>query len=164
MLNKRHKYNIDSKAADEALKNVFAACDTQPNDKPLHLIRAWNIANTATAKLGFWISILLLMLILAMPLAFRNQAGSTNSPMAISSQSGVERHYYDEVNGCFVMILYGDDIDYNGVYAKTDDGEIILPVEANETTRRVGIPFKEGNLNIYIPKMDGTVIQAVLSR
>lgn len=165
MYRKKLKYNIGKKAADETLKNIFAACDQKPNDKSLEVIRVWTIANTTVVKVCFYISILALVLILLSPLAFRNQE---NTHFGINSQKKYEvevvSHHMDNENNCFVMVIKGQGVDYNGIYGKMDNGKVVFPSSIDKITGEVRIPFTEGNLNIFIPKEDGTTTQAVLSR
>lgn len=165
MFRKKQRYNIGKKAADETLQNIFAACDQKPNDKSLESIRVWTIANTTAVKVGLYVSLFALLLILLSPLAFRNQEKAHfgfNAPS--KNEVEVVSHHIDDANHCFVMIIKGRGVDYDGIYGKYDNGKVVFPSEISIETGEVRIPFTEGNLNIYIPKEDGTTTQAVLSR
>lgn len=164
MLRRRNtKYVINKKAANDTLQSVFEACEQEPNSKPLELIQAWAIANTTIVKVGMWMSVALLVMVLVMPLAFVSSREADNGLGEVDNVKVVE-HYLDVDNDCFVMVLYGNGIDYNGIYALRDDGRTVFPQEIDEDNHTVKIPFVEGNLNIYIPKSDGTFLQAVLSK
>ena len=158
---KKRSYNIDRKVADETLKNVFAACEQQPNTKPLEVIRVRSIASDVVVKIGFVASIILLVLVLTMPLAFGLPSGDKDKH---KSNISIENHYIDTELRCFVMNLKGENIDYDGIYARKDDGTIVVPFRIDEENKTVMIPFNGGNINIFIPNGDGTYIQAVLSK
>jgi len=164
LFSKNKKYNINTKAANETLQNVFAACEIEPNETPLEVIRAINIASAAVVKIGFYISIALLVVVLMMPFAFKDSAKNKRNDTTGTSVVKVTGHYLDTDNGCFVMTLSGDGILYDKIYAKRDDGSIVIPSKIDEDNNMIFIPFTEGNINIYIPKEDGSVMQAVLSR
>ena len=156
---KRNKiYSINKKAANEALQNVFAACEQTPNTKSLDALLIKNIANTTLVKIGKWMSVALLILILFCPLVFY-MAGKDAQDLTKKTDIKVTRHYLDEDNECFVMELSGSDIYYEGIYAKKDDGSIIYPVEASDGT--VKFHFENGTINIFIPDTEGGIVQAV---
>lgn len=157
--NRNNKYVINSDVANNTLKNVFEACDLEPNTKSLTSLKTWNIVNATGAKVGMWVSVALLVLIICMPLAFLHDHSSSNEVLKVE----VIDHYMDKDNGCFVMTLSGDSVYYDGIYAVNEAGEVVPPVEIDEEAHIVKIPFTEGNLNIYISKNDGTYVHAVLS-
>lgn len=159
----RNKYVINKKAANDTLKNVFEACELEPNTKPLELIEVWTIANATIVKIGMWLSVALLIGVLVMPLAFVGCVEKDNG-LVTNDRVEISNHYLDEEHGYFVMVIDGEIVDYNSVYAVDSNGGTIFPVEINEDEHTVKIPFKEGNLNIFIPKTDGTFVQAILSK
>lgn len=160
---KNKKYNMDMQAANETLQNVFAACEQEPNERPLEVIWVWNVASAAVVKAGFRISIVLLVLVLLMPVAFIKSSGEDSSNKKVA-EAVITNHYMDKEDGCFVIVLEGDGINYEEIYAKRDSGVIVYPKSIDRDLGEVRIPFVEGNLNIYIQKSDGTFIQAVLSK
>lgn len=163
MLRKRNKkYIINKKAANDTLQSVFEACEQQPNTKPLEVIEAWTIVNSTVVKVGLWMSVVLLAMVLAMPLAFVNCKEADDGLRDANVE--VVDHYLDEEDGCFVMVLDGVEIDYDGIYAVSNEGKTVFPESTEESTGEVRIPFASGTLNIYIPKSDGTYMQAVLSK
>lgn len=157
-----NKYSIDKKAADAALQNVFAACDQNPNETPLEVIRAISIANAAVVKIGLISSIILLALVLVSPLAFLHTEKTSHDKGA--NKVKVTGHYMDNESECFVMCLSGDGIIYEEIYALTDDGATITPSKIDTASGMVFIPFRDGNINIYVPNEDGGCLQAVLSK
>ena len=70
MAHKGNKYNLDRKTADATLQNVFAACEVEPNETPLEVIKIVSFANAAIVRVCFRITIALLVVILLLPLAF----------------------------------------------------------------------------------------------
>ena len=162
MFRRNKIYSINRKAANEALQNVFAACDQTPNTQSLDALLFKNIANTTFVKTGKWISVVLLVLVLLSPVAFyvARDDGSTQSHR---TNITVTDHYLDEENDYFVMRLAGTDIDYKGIYAKKENGAVIYPVET-DPSGLVKFRFESGTLNIYIPDTEGGIVQAVLSK
>ncbi len=162
MFRRNKTYSINRKAANEALQNVFAACDQTPNTQSLDALLFKNIANTTLVKAGKWMSVGLLVLILLSPTVFY-MAGKQNTARAHVTDITVTDHYLDEESGSFVMELKGTDIDYDGIYAKKEDGSILYPSET-DPEGTVKFHFESGTLNIFIPDTEGGVVQAVLSK
>ena len=75
----------------------------------------------------------------------------------------VTNHYLDEENECFVMQITGSNIDYDGIYARRENGAIIYPIDSDRSGT-VRFRFEKGTLNIYIPDTEGGIVQAVLSK
>ena len=162
MFRRNKTYSINKKAANEALQNVFAACEQTPNTQSLDVLLFKNIANTTLVKMGKWMSVALLLLILLSPTVFYI-AGKGHKEKDHRADITVTSHYLDEENECFVMELTGKDIYYEGIYAKKENGTIIYPIETDENGI-VKFHFESGTLNIYIPDTEGGVVQAVLSK
>ena len=162
MFRRNKIYSIDKKAANEALQNVFAACEQTPNTQSLDALLFKNIANTTLVKAGKWMSIALLVLILLCPMVFY-MAGKNQTVREHQTDIKVTSHYLDEESGYFVMTVEGTDIDYDGIYARKENGSKIYPAETdNDGT--VKFRFESGTLNIFIPDTEGGVVQAVLSK
>lgn len=162
MFRRNKIYSINKKAANEALQNVFAACEQTPNTQSLDALLFRNIANTTLVKTGKWLSIALMVLILICPAVFYLE-GKNASAIPHKTDITVTGHYLDTENGCFVMQLSGSNIDYDGIYAKAEDGTVIYPIEADESGE-VRFRFESGTLNIFIPDTEGGIVQAVLSK
>ncbi len=162
MFRRNKIYSINKKAANEALQKVFAACEQEPNTQSLDSLLFKNIANTTLVKTGKWISIALMILVLLCPTVFY-VAGKGADHKAHKADITVTNHYLDEENECFVMELSGQDIYYEGIYAKTEDGTVMYPIESGPD-KTVKFHFEGGTLNIFIPDTEGGVVQAVLSK
>ena len=162
MFRRNKVYSIDKKAANEALQNVFAACEQKPNTQSLDFLLFKNIANTTLVKAGKWMSIALLVLILLCPIVFY-MAGREEPKGDHKSDIKVTSHYLDEEGGYFVMTLEGSNIDYDGIYARNENGSVIHPEEYSHDGT-VRFRFESGTLNIFIPDTEGGVVQAVLSK
>ncbi|MCR5672270.1 MAG: hypothetical protein K6F87_00970 [Lachnospiraceae bacterium] len=162
MFRRNKIYSIDKKAANEALQNVFAACEQTPNTQSLDALLFKNIANTTLVKAGKWMSIALLVLILLCPIVFY-MAGKNQPVSEHKADIRVTSHYLDEESGYFVMTVEGTDIDFDGIYAKKENGSKIYPAETGPEGT-VKFRFESGTLNIFIPDTEGGVVQAVLSK
>ena len=160
MVHTAKKYNLNKKLADKTLKNVLEACEYAPNSQSFDYILAKNIANTTLVKMGERIAVILLILVLLSPLVFT----SVKKNSALQNEVTVVSHELDKSQGVFVMQLRGAGIEYSGIYAKNESGDIIIPDRVEEETGTVWIPFSGGLINIYVPSDDGTVMQAVLSK
>ena len=162
MFRRNKIYSINRKAANEALQNVFAACEQTPNTQSLDALLFKNIANTTLVKLGKWLSVALLVLILLCPIVFYT-AGKQGIDGNSRTDITVTEHHIDIKDQCFVMTLSGDNIYYEGIYAKNEDGSVIYPLSV-EPDGTVRFHFESGTLNIYIPDTEGGIVQAVLSK
>ncbi|MCR5687415.1 MAG: hypothetical protein K6G58_05280 [Lachnospiraceae bacterium] len=162
MFRRNKIYSINKKAANEALQNVFAACEQKPNTQSLDALLFKNIANTTLVKTGKWLSITLLLLVLFCPIVFYMEGKKAESTPHKTDISVVS-HYLDEETESFVMTVEGSDIYYDGIYAKKEDGTVIYPTET-DGSGTVKFHFAGGTLNIYIPDTEGGVVQAVLSK
>ena len=162
MFRRNKIYSINKKAANEALQNVFAACDQTPNTQSLDALLFKNMANTTLVKFGKWMSIALMILVLLCPLVFYME-GQNNEGGTHKADIVVTNHYLDSENDVFVMELAGNDIYYDGIYAKTESGSVVYPTET-DNNGTVKFHFDGGTLNIYIPDTEGGIVQAVLSK
>lgn len=162
MFRRNKIYSINRKAANEALQNVFAACEQTPNTQSLDALLFKNIANTTLVKLGKWLSVALLVLILLCPIVFYT-AGKQGIDGNSRTDITVTEHHIDIKDQCFVMTLSGDNIYYEGIYAKKEDGSVIYPI-STDPDGTVKFHFESGTLNIYIPDTEGGIVQAVLSK
>ena len=94
---RRKIYNMDRKAANKMLQNIFEACEQQPNATSFDTILFRSIANTTLVRTCKWIAIVMLFLTIASPLAFKNETGFSVGDMSIKSQVTVVSHnLYDD--------------------------------------------------------------------
>lgn len=165
---KRRKYSMDKQTANAILQNVFAAGEQSPNTIPFDKLVLRGMAQTTLVTSCMWIAIVMLVFILVCPFAFRSNELSVAHSAAFKSVQIVEHQLYTDE---FVMILEGKDIDYQSIYSQKNDGMIIYPshirfVDGSQgsTNIEVTIPYDGDALNIYIPDINGEVLQAVLSQ
>lgn len=154
-------YNMNSTEANRTLQNVFEACNQTPNTTSFDVIRVRNIANTTVVKMGKYIAIVFLMLVLISPLPFVKASENAKTDRKPSRVDVVSHTLKD---GEFTLILNGYGIAFDDIYCKKEDGEVIFPDSSDEETGKVVIPFDGKTLNIYIPCTDGKTVQAVLSK
>lgn len=155
-------YKLSRKEADRMLKNVFEASAVEPNKSSFDMILLRTIASTTLVKTCKWISVAVLVLVIACPLAFKSHSNFLVNDMRASSQVTVVNH---NLNGDrFEMTLTGTNIDYRGIYCKKNDGTVVMPIISSEKEQFVVIPFDGETLNIYITCNDGKVVQALLSK
>ncbi len=158
----RHKYTMDMATANNILQNVFIAGDQKPNTIPFDKIVLRSKAKTTLVTSCMWIAIAMLLLTLLSPLAFHSQEVKVTDFGAAKTLEITSHQLYTTE---FVMMISGDKLDYRNIYAMKDDGTAIFPSSirfVNEQTE-VTIPYDGDALNIYIPDLDGNVMQAVLS-
>ncbi|MBO4901440.1 MAG: hypothetical protein J5518_01415 [Lachnospiraceae bacterium] len=158
----RHKYTMDITTANNILQNVFIAGEQQPNTTPFDKIVLRSKAQTTMVTACMWIGIIMLFLTLLSPLAFTSQDFKiTESPSAGKIQIVSHQLYTSE----FVMLIDGETLDYRNIYAVKPDGTVVFPSRiqfVNENTE-VTIPYDGTELNVYIPDLDGNMMQAILS-
>lgn len=165
---KRRKYNMDKQTANAILQNVFAAGEQLPNTTPFDKLVLRGMAQTTLVTSCMWTAIVMLVLVLVCPFAFRaNDLNVSNAASVKSVQIVAHQLYSDE----FVMVLEGSTIDYQSIYSRKADGNIVFPTHIRfvnglngATNIEVTFPYDGDALNIYIPDSNGEVLQAVLSQ
>ncbi|MBR6451455.1 MAG: hypothetical protein IKS87_02000 [Lachnospiraceae bacterium] len=159
---KRHKYTMDMTTANNILQNVFIAGQQAPNSTPFDKIVLRSRAKTTLVTTCMWIGIVMLILILLSPLAFQDQDLKVTNLSEAKSVEIIDHQLYTKE---FVMQIKGDRLDYQQIYATKKDGSVVFPSKirfVNGNTE-VTIPYDGSALNLYIPDLDGNVMQAVLS-
>ncbi len=159
---KRHKYTMDMTTANNILQNVFIAGQQAPNPTPFDKIVLRSRAKTTLVTTCMWIGIVMLLLVLLSPLAFQNQDLKVTNISEAKSIEIVDHQLYTKE---FVMQIAGDRLDYQQIYATKPDGSVIFPsrIRFVDGNTEVTIPYDGSSLNLYIPDLDGNVMQAVLS-
>ena len=155
-------YSMDKETAKNTLQNVFDACDAKPNTTSFDTIVLRSIANTTLVMTCKWIACIVLVFVLISPLAFYEKEGFSVGNLRMSTQISVNEHHLYEDR--FEMILSGDNIDYTGIYCKKQDGTVVVPYYYEIESGKVVIPFDGDSLNIFITCLDGSVVQALLSK
>ncbi len=156
------RYNMSKKAANDTLKNVLAACNMDTEKINFDLLIIKGLAQTNFVDTCKWIAIGFLFLVLISPAALMNTDLKVASGGPMNEHIIIEDHklYKDQ----FVLKLVGKDIDYVSIYAKTDDGITILPIDIDEDQGLVTFPYDNESLTIYIQDKEGHTLNATLSR
>lgn len=159
----RKKYNMDIDTANDILQNVFAAEKVTPNTIPFDMIVLKGMAQTLLVRVCILIASVMLTLLLLAPLAFRSTSDFKVSEGSAHEISIMEHQLYETE---FIMLIKGKDIDYTKVYARKNDGSVIFPtrIQYVNSNTEITFPYDGEALNLYIPDMDGHVLQAVLSQ
>lgn len=159
---RQKKYKMSRKEASKTLQSIFENSEVKPNTTSFDIILLRTISNTTLVRVCKIISIIMLVLVIASPLAFRNSSELKVTGNAMTSKVTVVEHHLED--NSFTMILSGENIDYGSIYCKKLDGTVIIPSIVNAEEGRVVIPFDGDSLNIYITCKDGKVVQALLSK
>ncbi len=155
----RKKYSMDIKSADATLQNVLKECNKEPNTVPFDRLVHISAANVAFAKICRIASLCLLVLLSLSPLAFIDTGFSVKNSGLIEKIIVSDHELYEDR---FIMRLSGSNIEYDDIYARKPDGAFVFPSSINEDTGEVVFPFEGQSLNIYIPDVNGKVLQAIL--
>ncbi len=156
----RKKYSMDLKSANDILQNVLKENNKEPNTVPFDRLVLSNTVNVAFAKTGRIASLCLLVLIALSPLAFRDNGFSVRNSSLIEKIIVSDHQLYSDH---FVMYLKGSNIDYDNIYARKPDGTFVFPTYTDTEAGEVTFPYEGLSLNIYIPDLNGKVLQAILS-
>lgn len=158
----RLKYNMDIDTANDILQNVFAAKNQAPNTTSFDMIVLKSKARTSLVTSCMWVGIIMLCLVILSPLAFQSQELKVSNLASTGEVQIVEHRLFSEE---FVMMLSGSKLDYQQIYALKNDGTVIFPsrIRFINGNTEVTFPYEGESLNLYIPDIDGGVIQAILS-
>ncbi len=158
----RRKYTMDMATANNILQNVFIAGEQKPNTIPFDKIVLRSRAKTTLVTACMWVGIVMLLFTLLSPLAFNTGELKVANPATVKSIEIASHQLYTTE---FVMMLSGEKLDYQNIYAVKDDGTMVFPsrVRFVEENTEVTIPYDGSALNIYIPDLDGNILQAILS-
>ena len=158
---KNKKYSMNIEDANSTLQNVFAELDMKPNSIPFDKIVLRGLANTVFAKTCKIIATIFLIISLFTPLAFINNDFVVEPSVGASKIIITDHQLYDDH---FSLVLQGNNINYDDIYARLPDGSFVFPSSVNRDNGLVIFPFTESSLNIYIPDINGNVLQAVLTK
>lgn len=158
----RMKYNMDTKTANSILQNVFAAEMQAPNVTPFDSILLKSKARTTLVTTCMWVGIVMLCLVILSPLAFQGQELKVTDYSNAKGLQIVDHRLFTEE---FVMIISGNKLDYQKIYAMKNDGTVVFPSKIRfiGDNTEVTIPYDGDAMNLFIPDFDGNVIQAILS-
>ncbi len=143
------------------VQNVFAELNMTPNSTPFDKIVLKGLANTVFARTCRYISLAFLIASLLTPLAFINSTFIVENKESESKIVISDHQLYDDH---FTMVLSGTDINYDDIYARLPDGSFVFPSSIDRTNGFVTFPFDDASLNIYIPDINGNILQAILTK
>ncbi|MCR4587799.1 MAG: hypothetical protein K5682_05270 [Lachnospiraceae bacterium] len=158
---KKRKYTMDSKAANDALQNILAAGGLEPVTIPVDVLKLRARANTKPFKRWEKISIFVLILTFLMPFAFR----PANVDVRVSTMKELQlsEHHIDK-EGNLVITFVGDDVDYENIVILTQQNQPLPVISYDETTGTVVFPFRDGEeFNILIPTKSGKTMHLLIS-
>ena len=160
MAGQKKKYTMELKSANDTLQNILKECNKEPNTIPFDRLVFTNTVNVAFAKTGRIASLCLLVLIMLSPLTFGNRGFSVKNSGIIEKIIVTDHQLYSDH---FVIYLKGNSIVYDDIYARKNDGNFVFPISADPETGEVVFPYEGQSLNIYIPDINGKVLQAILT-
>ena len=149
---------LNEQKADELLQNVFKATGREPNATPLSEISAQRESRLKGLNNARILAMCLLVLVLISPVAFRESFMSSISGPVVTEDL--------LVNGRLTLFLRdtGSGIDYDNIYARTVDGETVLPEKTSAQSQSVTFPVGESDLAIFIPSKTGKVAHIFFSK
>ena len=155
------KYNMPKQAAGDVLMNVLEACNVETSNINFDLLLLRGLAQTNLVDFCKWIAIGFLFLSLVSPVALMNSQLKVDRSGIAPDKIIIEDHtLYDDH---FTLKLIGEDIDYEGIYAKNSDGETVVPISFDRETGEVTFPYNNEGLTIYISDEHGHTLNATLS-
>ncbi len=153
---------MNKKKANDTLQNVFDACNMSYNTVPFDKLMLRSMAETKLVTVFKYISIAFLIIAILSPLTFKRDQSFSISQTAPGQPIVVVDHQLYEEH--FLMILYGNNIDWGQIHAIDENGAIIYPSSVVPENGTVIIPYKCDAFNIYIPNTDGYVLQGVVTK
>jgi hypothetical protein len=155
------KYNMPKQAAGDVLMNVLEACNVETPNINFDWLLLKGLAQTDLVDLCKWIAIGFLFLALVSPVALMNSQLKVEGSGMVPDKIIIEDHtLYDDH---FTLKLIGEDIDYEGIYAKTADDRTVVPVSFDKESGEVSFPYEHEGLTIYISDEHGHTLNATLS-
>ena len=154
-------FRMKRKVASATLQKVLQECDMTPNRVSFDRLVIRTAAATKLPGVCKYISFIFLLLIMLSPLAFRRNISLVVINRAFGQTVEIEDHtLYEDY---FEMTLKGNDIDYDGIYAKKPDGSVVFPYKTDVSTGLVIFLYDGSEMNIHIPDKSRNVLLAVLS-
>ena len=155
------RYNMKKSVANETLQNVFAACNKTPNSTNFDLLIFKGIAQTTLVSTCKWIATGLIFVTLVAPVSLINTDFKVDTGGIASDKILVKNH--ELYSDCFILYLQGENIKYDSIYAKDNEGNVLFPQSTDTTNQVVVFPYSDKSLTIYIPDSDGHTLTARLS-
>ncbi len=148
------EYTIDTEVADQMLQNVFKSVGQKPNTIPFDKLLLRQKAKTGNLRIARAVAVAALIFTFIMPFVFRKSYMDHTKPQIIQD--------YKEEGMLWIQLNDIDSgVDFSTIYAKTEDGTILLPAKIDAKAQKVAFEIKEKTLNIYISDYSGNVTHAV---
>ena len=157
----RKNYNLSKNEASETLKNVFAASNRTPNTTSFDMLILRGLAHTTMVTTCKWIATACVFLLLVAPVALINNDIKIESKGIASDTIIITDHrlYTDR----FVLMLNGNNIEYDSIYARNKEGDVIFPSVIDKENSLIEFPYNNESLTVYIPNSSGHVLTATMS-
>lgn len=158
---KKKIYQMDMKQANEALQNIFAACNQAPNTIPFDKLILRKQLNTKRYTRLIVITVLTLVLTFVSPYAIVPlcQMLSPEEP----SKTVTLLEDYREGDILYLTFSQGNVL-YGEAYLETAEGEIIPALSYDAKTNTIAFPYiADEECNIYIPVKDSLPLHFLLS-
>ena len=155
-------YTMDVKTANETLQNVFLACNQAPNTVPFDKILLRRKLNTRHYNICIWLIVIFLLLTFLSPLVFMGHSVSKVVTVnGYHSSLLVVDHHLEKDK--FFLELSGKGIDYTNSYLIDASGNKIPPISFDVLRNLVVFPYKDEEVNIYIPSDEGSTLHLLLT-
>lgn len=160
-LKRKNKYEMDVKSAGKMLENVFAACNTEPNQVPFDKIVLRSKQNLFTDNLFIVVTIVLFLITFVAPLFFPH--GS--SFLSVDSNMGRPLNVidYQMTTESFSITFDGNTIDAGSSYMLGADDVTVMPSEYDRKTNTITFPYTPQEYNIYVFDINGRCIHLLLA-
>lgn len=155
------RYNMPKKAAVDVLKNVLEASNVEAPNINFDWLLLKGLAQTDLVDFCKWIAIGFLFLAMVSPIALMNSQLTIEGSGVVPDKIIIEDHTLYEDH--FTLKLIGEDIDYESIFAKTDDGMTVVPLAFDKSLGEVSFPYDHKALTIYISDEHGHTLNAKLS-
>lgn len=161
MFKKKKTYNMDINTAGKMLENVFAACDTKPNEIPFDKIVLRSKQNLFTDNLFIVLSIVLFIVTFCAPLLF------PHSPIFMSVDRYSERPLqvmsHEMTDDTFSITFEGPVIDIESSYMIGADNYRVSACEYDRFDNNIVFPYYDQEYNIYVYDVNGRYIHLLLT-
>lgn len=161
MFKKKKTYSMDINTAGKMLENVFAACDTKPNEIPFDKIVLRSRQNLFTDNLFIVLSIVLFVVTFLVPLFF------PHSPifMSLDKDSGrpLKVVAHEMTDDSFSITFEGSSLDIESCYMLGADDTTVTAIEYNRFDNTIVFPYVPQEYNIYIFDVNGRFMHLLLA-
>lgn len=158
---KKEEFSMDTKAAGQALENIFAACDTTPNKIPFDKILLQARQNLISDNLYIIITIVIFLCTFIAPLFFPH----SSIFMSVDSTAGrpltVAEHVMSEAS--FSISFDGAPLDAGSSYMLGADNSVVYCEDYDRNSNTIVFPYYSQEYNIYVYDINGRCIHLLLS-